>query len=568
VAVLSEHRVATTQQISTVLELPERTARYRLDRLWKLGLCGGRQPYADKGSAPYHWWPSRLADAFHRGRELPRGGEREDPEEAFLRHSAAITGLYVALVHLAPTLGWELLAFSREVEAREEFQLGERQAAIVPDAFVLIREGEAEYHAMVEIDRGTMSIPRLGRKLSLYLAWAASGVWQEGHPYVPALLVLTTTSRRVEQIVAKAEERCRTEARTAPTHQGLMRVQGLVVAATDGVERPEAAVADPVWTSRGRVEGLRLADLLREPWEHWRAEVTERRADVERARQRRQDILADAEGLRRTVQALNKRWYGIDTYSEHLQDLDEGDRDALQLLLNETAPMTALERRAWRFFARRTELDQLATPSAARERVSVSPEEQEAISSLQTAYFARQRETVASLHARYPHLPWLLRATRELGAGELLHHRTWWERHERTKRDLAELKRLSGRALDYVGWRKNELSNRQWGANVFERLGSRSDRRLARAIDEEHIRACPDCEQLAVPSAHDLRYQAGWCAFCGTREDLLSLSEAQASGLVEPDGEGFWRIRHGPVPGWVEQGRLLPPLGEDEEERA
>jgi Replication-relaxation len=201
VAVLSEHRVATTQQIVTLLELPERTARYRLDRLWKRGKCGGRQPYADQGSAPYHWWPSRLADAFHRGRELPRGGEREEPQEQFLRHSAAITGLYVALVKLAPSLGWELLAFEREVEAREEFRLGERQAAIVPDAFVVIREGEAEFHAMVEIDRGTMSLPRLGRKLSLYLAWAASGVWKRGHPYVPALLVLTTTPRRVEQIM-------------------------------------------------------------------------------------------------------------------------------------------------------------------------------------------------------------------------------------------------------------------------------------------------------------------------------------------------------------------------------
>jgi hypothetical protein len=127
VAVLSEHRVATTQQISTVLEVPERTARYRLDRLWKLGLCGGRQPYADKGSAPYHWWPSRLADAFHRGRELPRGGEREDPEEAFLRHSAAITGLYVALVRLAPRSGgsfspspgrWKPARSSRSVNVR------------------------------------------------------------------------------------------------------------------------------------------------------------------------------------------------------------------------------------------------------------------------------------------------------------------------------------------------------------------------------------------------------------------------------------------------------------------
>ncbi len=564
VAVLSEHRVATTQQICTLLELPERTARYRLDRLWKLGMCGGRQPYADQGSAPYHWWPSRLADAFHRGAELPRGGEREEPQEQFLRHSAAITGLYVALVRLAPAFGWELLTFSREVEAREEFQIGERQAAIVPDAFALIREGEAEYHAMVEIDRGTMSIPRLSKKLSLYLGWAASGVWQERHPYVPALLVLTTTPRRVEQVAAKAEERCRTEARTTPTQTGFTHIQGFVVAATDAVEHPEAAVADPVWTSRGRVEGLRLADLLREPWDRWRAEVTERRADVERAHQRRKDILADAEGLRRTVQALNRRWYGIDTYSEPLQDLDAGDRDALELLLNETDPMSDLERPAWRFFARRTVLDPMGTPSAASEKTPASSVEREAISSLRAAYLARQRETVASLHARYPFLPWVLRAIRELDAHELLHHRTWWERHERTKKDLGELKRLQGRVLAYVDGRKHEVSNRQWGANVFERRGSRSDRRLARAIDEEQLRACPECEQLAVPSREDLRFQVGYCAFCGTRDKLLSISEAQDSGLVEPDGEGLWRIRHGPVPGWAE-GQPLPPLDEDEE---
>jgi hypothetical protein len=60
VAVLSEHRVATTQQISTLLELSERTARYRLDRVWKLGMCGGRQPYADQGSAPITGGPRAL----------------------------------------------------------------------------------------------------------------------------------------------------------------------------------------------------------------------------------------------------------------------------------------------------------------------------------------------------------------------------------------------------------------------------------------------------------------------------------------------------------------------------
>jgi DNA-binding Lrp family transcriptional regulator len=565
VAVLSEHRVATTQQISTLLKLPERTARYRLDRLWKLGMCGGRQPYADQGSAPYHWWPSRFADAFHRGAELPRGGEREEPQEQFLRHSAAITGLYVALVRLAPSLGWELLAFQREVEAREEFRIGERAAAIVPDAFVLLREGEAEYHAMVEIDRGTMSMPRLSKKLSLYLAWAASGVWRERHPYVPALLVLTTTPRRVERVAAKAEERCRTEARTAPTQTGFVRIQSFVVAATDAVGRPESAVADPVWRNRGGVEGLRLADLLREPWQRWRTEVTEKAAEVEESRRRREAFLGDAEGLRRTVQSLNRRWYGISTYDDHLHDLEEGDRDAIELLLNETSPMTDLDKRAWRFFARRTVLDEQGRPTDAQDKLPVRPEEREAISSLREGILVRQREFVASLHARYPYLPWVLRAIRELDEGKHLYHRTWWERHERTKKDLAELKRLQGRSKDYIGWRTHEVSTRQWGANAIERLGPRSDRRLARAIDEERLRACPACEQLVVPSRENLRYQVGYCAFCGSRDKLLSISTAESAGLVERDGERFWRTRHGLVPGWAEQ-EPLPPIDMDDDQ--
>lgn len=563
VAVLSEHRVATTQQISTLLELPERTARYRLDRLWKLGMCGGRQPYADQGSAPYHWWPSRLADAFHRGRELPRGGEREEPQEQFLRHAAAITGVYAALVRLAPSLGWELLAFAREVEAREEFRIGERQAAIVPDAFVVIREGEIEYHAMVEIDRGTMSIPRLSRKLSLYLGWVASGVWFERHPYVPALLVLTTTPRRVEQVVAKAEERCRTESRTAQTHSSVMNILGMVIASSDCVERPEAAVADPVWRKRGGVEGLRLADLLREPWERWQRETAERAAAIEEADRHREAFL-HSEELRKTVHALSLRHGRINTYDEHLLPLAQADRAALELLLHETEAMSGLERRAWGFFARRTDLDGLGRPHAVHEEMPMSLEEREAVSSLHDAFFGQQREFAASLLARYPHLPWVVRAIRELDAGRLLGHRTWKERHGRTKNDLAEQKRLHGRTLGYLKRREYEVGQRWWKANVIVRHTTRTNGWVARAIDEEELRTCPDCEQLLVPSADDYRYRVGYCPSCGSSDQPTTITEAEEAGLVEPDGEGFWRIRHGSVPGWA-RSQPLPPLDQDED---
>jgi hypothetical protein len=72
VAVLSEHRLATTQ-ICTLLESstsgPPATGSIVS---WKLGLCGGHQ--ATWARPLTHWWPSRLADAFHRGVEPQRVG--------------------------------------------------------------------------------------------------------------------------------------------------------------------------------------------------------------------------------------------------------------------------------------------------------------------------------------------------------------------------------------------------------------------------------------------------------------------------------------------------------------
>jgi hypothetical protein len=429
----------------------------------------------------------------------------------------------------------------------------------------MVREGEAEYHAMVEMDRGTMSLPRLGRKLSLYLAWAASGVWQKRHPYVPALLVLTTTPRRAEQIVARAEERCRTEARTAPSLEGTRCIEGFVVAASDGVDRPEASVADPVWTGRGKIGGLRFVDVLRVPFERWQAELERRRAAAEEADRNWQQLAEDVDGLRRTVQALSNRNHSIRTYSEHMDDLEEGHRDALQLLLEDSDPMSNLERRAFGFFSRRTVFDEYRRPWAARELIPLDPQEREAIDALRDAYLARQREVVASLHARYPYLPWVLDAIRKLDADKLLGHFPWKQRNDRTKKELAELKRLQGRTLDYVHWREKEVAHRQRNARWARRLGRARKPRLVRTIDEEQLRVCPECEQLVVPSHEDLRYPEGYCPFCGSREKVLRIAQAEAAEIVEPDGEGFWRTCHRPVPGWAKTERR-PPIGEDEED--
>jgi hypothetical protein len=66
-----------------------------------------------------------------------------------------------------------------------------------------------------------------------------------------------------------------------------------------------------------------------------------------------------------------------------------------------------------------------------------------------------------------------------------------------------------------------------------------------------------------VPSGNDYRYQVGFCPFCGSSDKPITMAEAEAAGLVEADGDGFWGMRHGSVPGWAIS-QPLPPLGEDE----
>jgi hypothetical protein len=123
--------------------------------------------------------------------------------------------------------------------------------------------------------------------------------------------------------------------------------------------------------------------------------------------------------------------------------------------------MSNLERAAFGFFSRRTVFDEFRRPWAARELVPLDPKEREVIEALRDAYLARQRKVVAPLDSRYPYLPWVLDAIRKLDAGKLLGHLAWKQRHQRTKEELAELKRLHGRALNYLQWRHKEVTHRR-----------------------------------------------------------------------------------------------------------
>jgi DNA-binding transcriptional ArsR family regulator len=53
---LDQHRVMTTGQLARATDTPERTVRYRLDRLHDAGLVAFARPGRESGSAPRHWW--------------------------------------------------------------------------------------------------------------------------------------------------------------------------------------------------------------------------------------------------------------------------------------------------------------------------------------------------------------------------------------------------------------------------------------------------------------------------------------------------------------------------------
>src|SRR6266498_2978562 len=195
---LAEQRVLKQTQLERLLaDTPARTLRYRTERLTRLGLLGRSRPYRDRGSAPFHYWPTRASDAFVRGEPVPRGGERAEPNPQFLHHAERLSEVYVLLAVQAPTVGLRLQTFQREGEAREAFRADGRERALAPDARIHLHDEQGRgLLAFVELDLGTMSHARLKTKASGYAAYATQAAWTEVHPFCPCLLFLTTTETR------------------------------------------------------------------------------------------------------------------------------------------------------------------------------------------------------------------------------------------------------------------------------------------------------------------------------------------------------------------------------------
>ncbi|MDA8314755.1 MAG: replication-relaxation family protein [Actinomycetota bacterium] len=238
----------TTPQLIALTERPERTVDYRMSRLRSAGLVDRTRPYAASGSAPFFWWLTRSGARLVEGTSPAPG--RATPNPLFLRHTAAIAGLYVALLDLGPSIEMRCKSWLRDEMACEEWSatLG-RAKHLRPDAYVEVSlevDGEVgRTGAFVEVDFATMDQPRLRAKVARHRDYASDRAWWHRHPGCPALLLLTTSEARVTRFLANVEkDRPRQHHYEGDDHEFDWEE---LVAAAAAVSSPEAALSAPVW---------------------------------------------------------------------------------------------------------------------------------------------------------------------------------------------------------------------------------------------------------------------------------------------------------------------------------
>jgi hypothetical protein len=283
---LNAHRVLTTPQLIALTGRPERTIDYRLTRLRSAGLVDHTRPYAASGSAPFFWWLTRNGARLVEGTSPAPG--KATPNPLFLRHIAAIAGLYVALLDIGPSTGLRCESWLRDELAWEEWSptLG-RAKHLRPDAYVEVSlevDGEVgRAGAFVEVDFATMDQPRLRAKVARHRDYASDRAWWDRHYGCPALLLLTTSEARVTRFLVNVEkDRPRQNRYDGDDHEFDWEE---LVAAAAAVGSPEVALSAPVWRTSPADAPVTLSALLAGEVRKYRrlvANVRARRALPER----------------------------------------------------------------------------------------------------------------------------------------------------------------------------------------------------------------------------------------------------------------------------------------------
>jgi hypothetical protein len=514
---LSEQRVLSQTQLERLLaDVPARTLRYRTERLTSLGLLGRSRPYRDKGSAPFHYWPTRASDAFVRGEPVPRGGERAEPNPLFLHHAERLSELYVLLAVQAPTVGLHLQEFKREGAGRETFRADGRERALAPDALIHLRDEQGRgLLAFVELDLGTMSHTRLKTKAAGYAAYAAQAAWTEQHPFCPCLLFLTTAEARALSFLKMLTSLAGKQGHGGYYGRRRGYLDWFAAAACAHARDPERSLSESCWDDLALAGGgLTLTDCLNKARAAYDTTRANEQAD-QRAREAERELLRSNLDARRAHLQQNQLRTG-----GRLDQFGVAGATALALLLKSSEPMSDLERDAFAALTRQLADDPLEA-EAAPEPVPATWTDSQAVAALVDLYRRRQQARVEELARRYGEGPALRRDRQDLSEG-LLGSYSWGSIDERAKRDHAARQEQERLRLAYLARREHEARQRKHEAGLAARL-AHGHTAVYPVVDRDRLRVCRRCEEIAYPpeperlgaGSYRDRAQASRCHFCG-----------------------------------------------------
>ena len=480
-----------TQLERLLADTPARTLRYRTERLTRLGLVGRNLPYRDKGSAPFHYWPTRASDAFVRGEPVPRGGERAEPNPHFLHHAERLSELYVLLSVQAPTVGLHLHEFKREGEARELFRADGRERALAPDALVHLHDDSGRgLLAFVELDLGTMSHARLKTKATGYAAYAAQAAWTDRHPFCPCLLFLTTTEARAVAFLKLLNGLLDKHRRYSSSYYGERggNLSWFATGACAHAREPERSLTERCWDDRSLAGGgLTLSDCLNNARRAYDATRAKEEAEQRARNEQRERLRANPDALRAYLQEKHLRFQG-----EHLGQFGGAGAAALHLLLNATEPMSDIERDAFAALTRQLD-DTPLDAEPAPQPVPPTWTDTQAVASLVETYRRHQRAHVEELVRRYGEGPVLRRDRQQLSDGDLLSRYSCDSVEAQARRDQ-EARRETGAASAHLP--------RPARAG---RTPSQARGRARRAADTRPKRHVRDRRSRPAPHLHTLR---------------------------------------------------------------
>ena len=524
--VVCAHRVVRQDQLARLFpEVPERTLRYRTRRLYDLGLVGRCRPYRERGSAANHHWPTRRGDALV-GRDTLRGGERRQrPNPLFIEHAAALSELYVVLSTQGARAGLRLGEFRREGDARESFEHDGRQRALAPDALIVLADSDERLlGAFVELDLGSMSHTRLTAKAELYASYTRAQAWRGHHPFLPALLFLTTTEQRAVRFLRALEAALGAKRSTAARE--LYAAAGALAFDLGGL-LDGARLRD----MHGR-EGLGLVEILdaaRLPYEHAQEAQGEREQAEERERER---LLGDSEALREHLRHHEAR------LSVYFQALGELGGQAVRLLLSSSTRPDVDERAALTAIAR--DLDDALLEPGMSVLPSPGASAKVEVRLLCQHYHATQQKLIETLGARHGEGPSVRKARRCLREGRLIERDAFDRLPAAAEKDVdARAQQAQARAA-YLKERERAARRLAREAGPLARL-THSAEGFYPKLDRRRLNFCEGCEEIVYPATGVPASNEGGpaCHYCGERHQLTDYSD-QHSVACPP--EGSWPV--------------------------